>query len=113
MAKIEAHEFSKGIIKACSESRIVKSWDVKIYEHAVAKIRVFLVDKSFLEVYYNSETSKISFAWIRNNKRIYGADNLGYWHLHPIDNPEEHIKSRKMSFKRFLLNVEKYFKSKS
>lgn len=109
MAKVTASEFCKEIIRICSESKIVNNWDVKIHEDAVARIRVFLSDKSFLEVYYNSETEKTSFAWIRNNKRIYGADNLGYWHLHPVENPEEHVKSGEMSFSGFLQNVEKYF----
>ncbi|MFA4820468.1 MAG: hypothetical protein WC613_05950 [Candidatus Aenigmatarchaeota archaeon] len=109
MVKVAASEFSKEIIRICSESKIVNIWDVKIYEDIVTKIRIFLTDKSFIEVYYNFETGKISFAWIRNNKRVYGADNLAYWHLHPIENPEDHVKSDEISFTQFLLNVEKYF----
>ncbi|MEK6888035.1 MAG: hypothetical protein AABX14_03765 [Candidatus Aenigmatarchaeota archaeon] len=108
MARVAASEFSKEIIRICSESKIVSIWDVKIHEDVVTKIRIFLVDKSFIEVYYNFETGKTSFAWIRNNKRVYGADNLEYWHFHPIEKPEEHIKSNEISFTQFLLNVEKY-----
>ena len=109
MGKVTASEFSKEIMRLCSESKVVRNYNVKIHEGAIAKIRISLVDRSFIEVYYNFETGKISFAWIRNNKRIYGADNLGYWHLHPVDDPKGHIKSGEIGFAQFLLDVEKYF----
>lgn len=109
MAKVTVSDYSKEIARICSESKIVKNWDVKIYEGVVARIRIFLVDKSFIDIYYNFATGKTSFAWIRDNRRIYGADNLGYWHSHPIENPERHVKSTEISFKQFLLTVEKYF----
>jgi len=67
MAKVAAAEFSKAVVGVCSESKAVRIWDVKIFEDSVARIRIFLVDSSFIDVYYNAETKKISFAWIINN----------------------------------------------
>ena len=105
-------EFSKEVIRICSESKIAKSWNVKIHEDVVVRIRIFLVEGSFIDIYYNAETEKISFAWIRNNKRVYGVDNLEYWHVHPIEDPERHIKSGEIGFRKFLLDVEKCIKSR-
>jgi len=79
---------------------------VKIFEDSVARIRIFLVDSSFIDVYYNAETKKISFAWIINNKRAYGADNLGNWHIHPFGRPNDHRASAEVDFREFLKNIE-------
>lgn len=106
-------DFSKEVTRICSESKIVRTWDVNLYEGTVVRIRIFLVDNSFIDVYYNSETEKISFAWIRNNKRVYGADNLDYWHVHPIEKPEYHVKSEEIAFSKFLSDIEKAIKNRS
>jgi len=79
---------------------------VKIFEDSVARIRIFLVDSSFIDVYYNAETKKVSFAWIINNKRAYGTDNLGGWHIHPVGRPDIHSASAEVDFREFLTNIE-------
>jgi hypothetical protein len=33
---------------------------------------------------------RTDFALIKNGKRIFGCDNLGGWHIHPLRNPDEH-----------------------
>lgn len=105
-------EFSKDVIRICYASKIVKNWDVKLHEDVVARIRISLVDGSFIDIYHNVETEKISFAWIKDNKRVYGADNLDYWHTHPINDPRKHVKSEEIDFKEFLLYVEKAIKNR-
>ena len=49
---------------------------------------------------------KVSFAWIINNKRAYGADNLGGWYVHPFGRPDDHNASAEVDFREFLENIE-------
>lgn len=41
-------EFSKEVIRICYESKIVNNWKVTLHEDVVARIRIFLVDNSFI-----------------------------------------------------------------
>jgi hypothetical protein len=45
----------------------------------------------FVEIYYNALTGKKSYALINKGVRIFGCVNYKFWHLHPVDNPSEHI----------------------
>lgn len=66
----------------------------------------------FINIFFNSETLKYSFALVKYNHRIYGADNTRNWHIHPFDNPESHEDSSEISLKDFLntlsLNKDKW-----
>jgi len=44
----------------------------------------------FIDVFYATRTRKISFAVIQNGDRVFGIDNLGFWHCHPFRNPQKH-----------------------
>ena len=54
------------------------------------KIRIALTNDEFVDLFYNEESGRTDFALIKNNLRIYGADNAGGWHLHPFDDPNRH-----------------------
>ena len=69
------------------------------------KSKIFLIDDSFVEIYYNFENGKASFAVIKDNCRIFGADNLGFWHIHPFNNPEKHIKSEEIKIEYFFRKI--------
>ena len=45
----------------------------------------------FLDVFYAANTGKISFAIIQNNQRVLGFDNLNGWHVHPFEDPNQHV----------------------
>ena len=69
--------------------------DAKIQIREYSKFRlklrlVFSVD-FFVEVFYAPQTSRTSFAMINDEKRIFGIDNLGGWHRHPLEDPAKHI----------------------
>lgn len=107
---LSAKEFAKNIINVSNKSKIVKSFTSDISEDTFVKIRILLnVNKMFIDVYYNSETGKTSFALIDECERIFGADNLDFWHLHPFDNPEIHKKIGKINFNKFIEMIEKRF----
>ena len=59
----------------------------------------------FLRVYFNETTGTIAFALIRDQQRIWGVDydNRRGWHLHPIEDPEEHAEIAPMSIAEIVL----------
>ena len=90
------NEFSSLIIDICNKYDFIVDYNLNIEDNVIVKSRIFLIDSSFVEVYYNFENGKISFALIKNKERLFGADNLGFWHIHPLDSPEKHIRCNEM-----------------
>jgi len=107
MAYISAFEFARTVQDICGRSDLVASYDVRILDDTVVKIRVTLTYDAFIDVFYNSDTEKCSYALIEESTRIFGADNafIG-WHTHPFDNPDQHVPSSGISFEKFLKTVE-------
>ena len=63
----------------------------KEYSKFRLKLRLSLSVDFFIEVFYSPRTDKVSFTLIVDGKRIFGIDNLGGWHRHPIENPSTHV----------------------
>lgn len=102
MGHLSPNDFASLIISLCGKYDFIVDYNLSIEDNLIVKSRIFLADSSFIEVYYNSENGKTSFALIENNKRIFGADNLGFWHIHPFDNPEKHIKCNEIKMEDFI-----------
>lgn len=101
-------EFENQVISSCAASQIVVSVAVIGSGITWLRLRAFLVDESFVEAFFNETTQKTAFARIKGDNRIFGADNTGGWHWHPLSAPDEHIKTVKaVSFPEFLEQVEK------
>lgn len=109
MAGVDALEFATRITHACQTSPAVTSYDVTIQDNLLVKIRADLHSDLFIDVFYNAESDKTSFALIESGAPIYGADNtmIG-WHIHPLDNPNSHQSSEPISFDAFLQIVEEW-----
>jgi hypothetical protein len=54
--------------------------------------RITISEIIFIDFYYNSFTGKKSYALICSNNRIFGYGNYKYWHIHPLNETEKHIK---------------------
>lgn len=54
----------------------------------------YVQDDFFLRFYFNQNTGTIAFALIEAQQRIWGIDydNRRGWHLHPVEDPTEHIE---------------------
>jgi len=100
-------EFESQVISACTASPIVISVAVAGSGITWLRLRAYLIDGSFIEAFFNEATQRVAFARIREGNRIFGADNTGGWHWHPIEAPEEHIRTDEaVSFPAFLQRVE-------
>jgi hypothetical protein len=94
------------ILDTSIQSTIVTGIEPLLLEEPVLKLRAYVGALAFVEVFFNADTGKTSFALIKDGHRIFGADNTRGWHLHPFDSPESHGPCEAMSFERFLQHLE-------
>lgn len=77
-----------------SLTRVIPPFPLKVVElnpHRF-KGRITLASGRNVDIFYGCKKGRIDFALIDKNERIWGIDNLGGWHLHPLWNEKEHIK---------------------
>lgn len=62
-------------------------------EGPIADGQAHVREELFLRFYFNEDTGTIAFALIEKQQRIWGIDydNRRGWHLHPADNPTDHL----------------------
>jgi hypothetical protein len=104
---LTSRELYGHIVQACAASTLVTGIELLVLEAPVLKLRAHVGTLAFMEVFFNEETGKTSFALIKGGQRVFDADNTRGWHLHPIDNPETHWPCAPMSFDSFLQQVER------
>jgi len=97
-------ELASKIIDLTSELDFARDYSLDIHEGIVLEARIEL-GRGFVDIYRNFETGKTAFAWIVDEKRIYGADNTGGWHIHPMENPGKHVDSDEIGLERFLEKI--------
>jgi hypothetical protein len=70
-------------------------------------IRVPIIEGQFVDTFHNELTRRTAFVLIKNNQRIFGADNTGGWHVHPFDDPAQHNPlNAPMTFSEFIQQIE-------
>ena len=73
-------------------------------------LRIDLASGGFIDVFYNEQTGTTAFALIQQNRRVFGADNTGGWHVHPFHDPSLHVAiSQPISFADFVAEIESLF----
>ena len=73
------------------------------------KARVYLDDNCFIALRYNARNNRVDVALIKDDRRIFGYDNLKQWHLHPYENPSDHIRCRRLSIEKMISDTKKYY----
>ncbi len=104
---MNAFEFTKNVISICSNHALINGVDIILLDEPVSKIKAVINKDTYIAIFYNADTVKYSFALIKNNKRIFGADNTRGWHIHPFEDPGIHQDSGELTFADFLDIVEK------
>ena len=54
------------------------------------KLRVDLDEDRFIDVFFNERNRRTDLVLIERGRRVFGYDNLGYWHCHPLAAPDQH-----------------------
>ncbi len=109
---MNAREFELQTREWCADSSIVMRVIVLTESIDHTQLRIFLTDRSFVDAYFHSISSKTAYAQIHDNERIFGADNTrGYWHWHPREDPALHVKTDKeITFEEFMKELESSLK---
>lgn len=83
-------------------------------EGPTVRINAFVSGRSdcFLRSYFNQTTGTIAFALIEQQQRIWGidCDNRRGWHKHPLQDPEEHVKSDPLSIQEIIAELREILK---
>lgn len=95
---MDVKSFLTELLSALAKLDFVKDVDLKT-ESSIVSGRIILEKDIFLEVYYNAVTETIAFALIKDHQRIWGIDrdNIRDWHIHPLDDPTNHISTEPLS----------------
>jgi len=54
------------------------------------KLRVDVDEDRFIDVFFNERNRRIDLSLIAGGRRVFGYDNLGDWHRHPLAAPDRH-----------------------
>lgn len=59
---------------------------------SITSLKLIIDNDLFIKIYGNIEKNKLNLALVFKTKRLYGYDSEGGKpHLHPFDNPDNHI----------------------
>jgi len=58
----------------------------------IISLKLVIDNDLFIQIYGNSPKNKLNLALVFKSKRLYGYDSEGGTpHLHPFDNPDDHL----------------------
>ena len=70
-------------------------------------LRIPVTGEQFIDVFFNEETGRTAYALIKDEKRLFGADDTGGWHVHPFADPDHHAALKEpMTFVEFVKLIE-------
>jgi len=89
---MDVRGFVSGLLRALATVEAIEQVALRS-EGPVASGRAYVTAEMFLKFYFNEKTGTMAFALIRDRGRIWGidGDNVRGWHLHPLENPTEHV----------------------
>ncbi len=103
-------EFEKQVYDAATDSSICGVPIIRRLTSTAINIRLSVSTGGFIDAFHNEQTGTTAFTLIYEDRRIFGADNTGNWHIHPFNNPDLHVPIQKaMSFAEFVAEIEKHF----
>jgi hypothetical protein len=84
LAPLTLREAYRHIVDTSAQSPVVTGIELLLLEEPVLKLRVHLGTSLFVDVFFNAETSKTSFALIKDAQRNFGTDHTRGWHSIPV-----------------------------
>jgi hypothetical protein len=101
--------FEQNIFEVASRSPLCDEPSIVVAGEETIRIRIDLFTGGWIDVFYNQRTQTTAYVLIRNEKRIFGADNTGGWHIHPFDDPSRHDPlATPLSFADFISEIERH-----
>ncbi|HLA49694.1 MAG TPA: hypothetical protein VJ000_00730 [Thermodesulfovibrionia bacterium] len=89
--------------------KYLSAFELKVNEISPLRLkaRVILSQSTFIDVFYGARKDRVDFALIHEGERIFGIDNLHYWHCHQLGNERKHFKIEPMSVEGIVLEIKK------
>ncbi|MCB0255055.1 MAG: hypothetical protein KDI55_15140 [Anaerolineae bacterium] len=102
-------EFQRQVFAVAISSPICEIPIVRRTSATSINLRIEITVGGFLDVFYNQQTGTTAYAWVIGERRIFGVDNTGGWHVHPIEDPAQHDHLEgPISFNDFVTQIESY-----
>ncbi len=103
-------EFIDLVVETAMSSPICDIPLVRRLSATAVNLRVELTVGGFVDAFYNEQTGLTAYTWIKQRRRIYGADNTGGdWHQHPFADPKRHEPlSGALSFTDFMIEISRW-----
>ena len=102
-------EFEREVYDTTTASSICGIPVVRRQTPSFLNLRVPIGMDQFIDAFFNEVTGTVAFAPVESERRIFGADNTGDWHLHPFEDPSRHDPlPSAMSFREFVAAVEEH-----
>ena len=88
--KQSIEEFEKQLVYGLR--KYAQGGHLEIVEKSMVRLkaRYHIGVSLFIDIFYAIRTEKVSFAVVQKGERVFGIDNLGFWHCHPFGKPENH-----------------------
>lgn len=104
-------EFMRQVYAVAASSSICGIPALRRLTSTTVNLRLDLVTGDFIDIFFNEQTDTLAYAVIRYDKRVFGADNTGGWHIHPWHRPGSHeALSGPMPFAAFVEDVERHLR---
>lgn len=101
------NDFKKEADAACKKFSYIKGFKILRDIPPFLKIRLEITLKDYVDVVYNADTGSTSYAYISNEKRLFGANTARIgWHIHPFENEMLHKLTKSVSLEKFLRDLE-------
>lgn len=95
---MDVRTFAADLLHALADTGLFERVDLST-EGPIVDGYAYVRDDLFVRFYFNQRTQTIAFALIEGEERVWGIDrdNRRGWHLHPADNPANHIAIEPLS----------------
>ncbi len=101
-------EFEQQVFAVAMASSICGIPAVRRLTATFISLRIDVTSGGFIDAFYNERTGTTAYALIHQNRRPFGADNTGGWHVHPFADPNRHDPlPDTISFAEFVAEVER------
>ena len=111
---MDVRTFADELLRSLSNIEFFERVALQTEGPVVSGYAYFDENNFFLRFYFNEVTGTIAFALVENQQRIWGIDydNRRGWHLHPIEQPANHIQIDMLSISEIVVRLQRVLLSR-
>ena len=102
-------EFTRNVYAVAMASPICGIPTVRRPTPTAINLRLAVTMGGFIDAFYNTQTGTTAFTSIHEERRVFGADSAGGWHLHPFADPDRREPlSSEVCFSEFVAEIARH-----